>query len=66
MGIEKVEYKMVAVAVKSVLAISHKQAILDIEAGGFGILQPDVFLPFRKAGKENQPPTGRLLLLQLV
>ena len=61
MGIEEIKDTVVAVTIKSVFGVSHKQAILDIEAGGFGIFQPDMFLPFRKPRIINE----KIILIQI-
>ena len=46
MGIEEIEYAVIAVTVESVLGVGHKQAILDVEADGLRIKQPNVSFPF--------------------
>lgn len=50
MGIEEIEYAVVAVTVESVLGVGHKQAILDVKADGLGIDQPNVFFHFESRG----------------
>jgi hypothetical protein len=46
MGIEEIQYAVVAVTIESVFAVSNKQAILDVEVDSRGIDQPNVFFPF--------------------
>ncbi|MBI3153670.1 MAG: hypothetical protein HYZ21_16175 [Chloroflexi bacterium] len=48
MGIEEIQHAVVAITVKSVFGVGDKQSVLNIDAGRFGILQPYVFIPFRK------------------
>jgi hypothetical protein len=46
MGIEEIQYAVVAVTVESVFAVSNKQAMLDVEADSPGIDPPNVFFLF--------------------
>jgi hypothetical protein len=48
MGIEEIQYAVVAVTVKSMFGVSHEQATLDVEVGGLGTLQPNAVFPFLK------------------